>query len=198
MSIRVFSPFRIVARWARNIPPWMMYVAVVGGGASQIFLVLLFVVEPQRVAIKERVSANAQSRINAERAQATSKKLVALRQDARRREEELGQESFANVDLLEVSARSFVLQALYKAGGKLVTFERRDESKIDADLVLFFQGEGPFTAIHHFLSDLSASSMPLSLHNVSLTNDVSSSHLLSISFLTSLRLSRASRERCSQ
>ncbi len=187
---------RGAARWARSAPSWMITGIALGSLVSQAYVLFFFVINPQRMSGNQRVQASAQASEDAAREGALSLKLSVMRQEVRRREAELRLDALATPAQIEAIARSFVVESLQKRGGRLVVFERRAEPKLSANIGLFFRGEGDFKAIHQLLSDLSASALPLSLHEVVVSNDVSSSRMLSFSILASLAVRSKASEEC--
>ena len=196
MRMKTHVWLRAVARWARNAPSWMMTCIALGSLVSQAYVLFFFVINPQRMSGNQRVQASVQASEDAAREGALSLKLSVMRQEVRRREAELRLGALATPAQIEAIARSFVVESLQKRGGRLVVFERRAEPRLSANIGLFFRGEGDFRAIHQLLTDLSASALPLSLHQVVVSNDVSSSRILSFSILASLAVGSKASEEC--
>ena len=196
MRMKTNVRLRAAARWARSAPSWMITCMALGSLVSQAYVMFFFVVYPQRMSRNQRGQASAQASEDAAREGAISLKLSDMRQEVRRREAELRLGGVASPNQVEVIARSLVVESLQKRGGRLVVFERRAEQKLSANIGLFFRGEGDFRAIHQLLSDLSASALPLSLQQLVVSNDVSSSRMLSFSILASLAVASKASEEC--
>ena len=197
MRIKINVWVRTAARWARNAPSWMMTCMALVSLVLQTWAIFFFVVHPQIMSRNQRIRASADASEDSSREGALSLKLSTMRQDVRQREAELRLDARISPNQVEVMVRSFVVESLQKKGGRLVVFERRTEPRLSAKTGLFFRGEGDYAAIHQLLSDLSASALPLSLHQVVVSSDVSSGRTLSFSIFASLVVGSKAIEKCS-